>query len=140
MVNQLFNNPRVMVLSAAVLGLLGMVPGMPNLVFLLFTAALLALAWRLRGREQQAPKVKEPPLPQENPQAVEASWSDVQLEDPLGMEVGYRLIPMVDFQQNGELLGRIRGIRKNSLRIRAICHRWCIFVTTSNCRRPVTAF
>ncbi|AYM90880.1 flagellar biosynthesis protein FlhA [Serratia sp. 3ACOL1] len=112
MVNQLFNNPRVMVLSAGVLGLLGMVPGMPNLVFLLFTAALLALAWRLRGREQQAPKVKEPPLPQENPQAVEACWSDVQLEDPLGMEVGYRLIPMVDFQQNGELLGRIRGIRK----------------------------
>ena len=48
----------------------------------------------------------------DNPQAAEASWADVQLEDPLGMEVGYRLIPMVDFQQNGELLGRIRGIRK----------------------------
>jgi flagellar biosynthesis protein FlhA len=112
MVGQLFNNPRVMLLSAAVLGLLGMVPGMPNLVFLLFTAALLGLAWWLRGRDQQAPKEQEAPITQDNPQAVEASWSDVQLEDPLGMEVGYRLIPMVDFQQNGELLGRIRGIRK----------------------------
>jgi flagellar biosynthesis protein FlhA len=43
---------------------------------------------------------------------VEASWRDVQLEDTLGMEVGYRLIPMVDSQQDGELLGRIRSIRK----------------------------
>ncbi len=112
MVGQLFNNPRVMLLSAGVLGLLGLVPGMPNLVFLLFTAALLGLAWWLRGREQQAPRAVEEPVMPDNPQAAEASWADVQLEDPLGMEVGYRLIPMVDFQQNGELLGRIRGIRK----------------------------
>ena len=113
MVGQLFNNPRVMLLSAGVLGLLGLVPGMPNLVFLLFTAGLLGLAWWLRGREQQAPRQPETSAaPQDNPQALEASWSDVQLEDPLGMEVGYRLIPMVDFQQDGELLGRIRSIRK----------------------------
>lgn len=130
MVGQLFNNPRVMLLSAGVLGLLGLVPGMPNLVFLLFTAALLGLAWWLRGREQQAPRTVEAPVAQENPQASEASWSDVQMEDPLGLEVGYRLIPMVDFQQNGELLGRIRGIRKNSPRIWATCRRWCTSATT----------
>ncbi|ALB55372.1 flagellar biosynthesis protein FlhA [Cronobacter universalis] len=112
MVGQLFNNPRVMVLSAAVLGLLGMVPGMPNLVFLLFTAALLGLAWWMRGRDQQAPAAPAPVIQQDNPQAVEATWNDVQLEDSLGMEVGYRLIPMVDMQQDGELLGRIRSIRK----------------------------
>ncbi|CNC50881.1 flagellar biosynthesis protein FlhA [Yersinia enterocolitica] len=112
MVTQLFNNPRVMVLSAAVLGLLGMVPGMPNFVFLLFTAALLALAWRLRGKQSQQPAAAEAPVMQDQQPATEATWSDVQLEDPLGMEVGYRLIPMVDFQQNGELLGRIRSIRK----------------------------
>ncbi|HDX9049932.1 TPA: flagellar biosynthesis protein FlhA [Yersinia enterocolitica] len=112
MVTQLFNNPRVMVLSAVVLGLLGMVPGMPNFVFLLFTAALLALAWRLRGKQSQQPAAAEAPVMQDQQQATEATWSDVQLEDPLGMEVGYRLIPMVDFQQNGELLGRIRSIRK----------------------------
>lgn len=112
MVGQLFSNPRVMLLSAAVLGLLGMVPGMPNLVFLLFTAALLGLAWWMRGRETQ-PKAEPAPVKMpENTQAVEATWNDVQLEDSLGMEVGYRLIPMVDFQQDGELLGRIRSIRK----------------------------
>lgn len=113
MVTQLFSNPRVMLLSACVLGLLGMVPGMPNFVFLLFTGALLALAWWMRGRQMASPEAPAAPVkPQENPQAVEATWNDVQLEDSLGMEVGYRLIPMVDFQQDGELLGRIRSIRK----------------------------
>ncbi|XBS68385.1 flagellar biosynthesis protein FlhA [Acerihabitans sp. KWT182] len=112
MVGQLFNNPKVMMLCAGVLGLLGLVPGMPNMVFLLFTAMLLGLAWWLRGRGTVAPAPSALPARHEENQAKEASWSDVQLEDPLGMEVGYRLIPMVDFQQNGELLGRIRSIRK----------------------------
>lgn len=111
MVNQLFSNPSVMLLSAAVLGLLGLVPGMPNLVFLLFTAGLLGLAWWIRGREQK-PAEPKPVKMAENNTVVEATWNDVQLEDSLGMEVGYRLIPMVDFQQDGELLGRIRSIRK----------------------------
>ncbi|UQY42691.1 flagellar biosynthesis protein FlhA [Erwinia sp. PK3-005] len=113
MVTQLFSNPRVMMLSAGVLGLLGLVPGMPNLVFLLFTAALLGLAWWQRGREMQPKPVAQPlPRAQETAATVEATWGDVQLEDSLGMEVGYRLIPMVDQQQDGELLGRIRSIRK----------------------------
>ena len=112
MVNQLFSNPRVMILSASVLGLLGLVPGMPNLVFLLFTAALLGIAYWISKREgRAAPSQAEQVVP-EAPPVVEATWEDVQLEDPLGLEVGYRLIPMVDFQQNGELLGRIRSIRK----------------------------
>ncbi|ETS30145.1 flagellar biosynthesis protein FlhA [Photorhabdus khanii NC19] len=112
MVTQLFNNPRVLMLSAGVLGLLGMVPGMPNFVFLLFTAALAGLGWYLYRRADGPVMNTEKPKVEEQQQASEASWSDVQLEDPLGMEVGYRLIPMVDFRQNGELLGRISGIRK----------------------------
>ena len=112
MVTQLFNNPRVMVLSAAVIGLIGLVPGMPNFVFLLFTASLLGLAWWMRGEQQKEPVMQPIPASMEKHQVIEASWSDVQLEDPLGMEVGYRLIPMVDAQQDGELLGRIRSIRK----------------------------
>ena len=115
MVSQLFSNPRVLMLSGGVIGLLGLVPGMPNFVFLLFTAALLGLAWWLRGREIKPKSSAEPTSlvkTQETPATVEASWKDVQLEDSLGLEVGYRLIPMVDHLQNGELLGRIRSIRK----------------------------
>ncbi|WP_035343006.1 MULTISPECIES: flagellar biosynthesis protein FlhA [Dickeya] len=114
MVTQLFNNPQVMVLSAAVLGMIGLVPGMPNFVFLLFTGLLLGIAWLIKKGERKAEfeSAQTASAVPTSPQIVEASWSDVQLEDPLGMEVGYRLIPMVDFQQNGELLGRIRSIRK----------------------------
>ncbi|WP_312046500.1 flagellar biosynthesis protein FlhA [Erwinia sp.] len=114
MVTQLFKNPRVMMLSAGVLGLLGLIPGMPNLVFLLFTAALLGLAWYMRGQETKPKAAPQSSMVKstETPVNMEASWTDVQLEDTLGMEVGYRLIPMVDNTQDGELLGRIRSIRK----------------------------
>lgn len=118
MVSQLFNNPRVMLLAAGVIGLLGVIPGMPNLVFLLFTAALLGLAWWLRGQQMEEQSGAKRPLSKdksevsEATQAPEASWSDVELEDVLGLEVGYRLIPMVDNAQDGQLLTRIRGIRK----------------------------
>ena len=140
MVGQLFSNPRVMLLAAAVLGLLGLVPGMPNLVFLLFTAGLLGLAWWMRGRETQPAADPVPVKMPENTQAVEATWNDVQLEDSLGMEVGYRLIPMVDFQQDGELLGRIRSIRKKFAQDMASCRRWFTSVTIWICRLHATVF
>ncbi|MBF8221187.1 flagellar biosynthesis protein FlhA [Halomonas sp. 328] len=113
MISQLFVNPQVMILAACVMGLLGLVPGMPNFVFLVFTALLGGLAWLLIKRQQDA-LVQEaesapPPPPQEAP---EASWDDVQLVDTLGLEVGHRLIPLVDQRQDGELLGRIKSVRK----------------------------
>ncbi len=120
MVSQLFTSPRVLVLAAGVIGLLGMIPGMPNFVFLLFTAGLLGIAWWLRGR-QIAPKAQSGARTQSDDKAMaeaeamqvnEATWSDVQMEDVLGLEVGYRLIPMVDQAQQGQLLTRVRGIRK----------------------------
>lgn len=117
MVGQLFTSPRVIVLAAGVIGLLGLIPGMPNFVFLLFTAALLGIAWWLRGREGDVIKsgsVQADADAAENEvaQVNEATWSDVQMEDTLGLEVGYRLIPMVDHEQQGQLLTRVRGIRK----------------------------
>ncbi|HGE6930570.1 TPA: flagellar biosynthesis protein FlhA [Enterobacter cloacae] len=118
MVGQLFTSPRVIVLAAGVIGLLGLIPGMPNFVFLLFTAALLGVAWWLRGREGEAKKTggaqadASDATEAEMAQVHEATWSDVQMEDTLGLEVGYRLIPMVDHEQQGQLLTRVRGIRK----------------------------
>lgn len=117
MVGQLFTSPRVLALSAAVIGLLGLIPGMPNLVFLLFTSSLLGIAWWLRGQEGKAKKtgaaLSAPTRAEADvAQVNEATWSDVQMEDVLGLEVGYRLIPMVDHEQQGQLLTRVRGIRK----------------------------
>lgn len=117
MVGQLFTSPRVIVLAAGVIGMLGMIPGMPNFVFLLFTVMLLAIAWWLRGREGETKKsstaqANSDITDAEVAQVNEATWSDVQMEDMLGLEVGYRLIPMVDHEQQGQLLTRVRGIRK----------------------------
>ncbi|EQA1637412.1 flagellar biosynthesis protein FlhA [Enterobacter hormaechei] len=117
MVGQLFTSPRVLALSAAVIGLLGLIPGMPNLVFLLCTSSLLGIAWWLRGQEGKAKKTGAAPSAPTRAEADvaqvnEATWSDVQMEDVLGLEVGYRLIPMVDHEQQGQLLTRVRGIRK----------------------------
>lgn len=115
MVSQLFNNPRVMLLSAGVLGLIGLIPGMPNFVFLLFTAALAGLGWHLVRKAKQSAHISDDSQIQQFKDAnkvVEATWDDVQLEDLLAMEVGYRLIPLVDNEQQGELLGRLRGLRK----------------------------
>ncbi len=113
MLGQLFVNPQVLVLAACVMGLLGLVPGMPNFVFLLFTALLGGLAWWMaRRKENQLAEEAINTAPPPAQEAPEASWDDVQLVDTLGLEVGHRLIPLVDHRQNGELLGRIKSVRK----------------------------
>ncbi|MDD3328580.1 MAG: flagellar biosynthesis protein FlhA [Zoogloea sp.] len=116
-IGQVFSNPQVLVLTAAILGILGLIPGMPNFVFLLLASGLGYMAWRgglkaPEAAEEEAPSAA-PVIP---PESQDASWSDVTPVDVLGLEVGYRLIPMVDKGQDGELLKRIRGLRKKFAR------------------------
>ena len=109
---QMFRNGRALGIAAAIVALLGIIPGMPNLVFLLIASSMGWLAWKMLKTEKQVVEtpVKVAPAPVQ--EAMEASWSDVAPLDVLGLEVGYRLIPLVDKSQDGELLRRIRGIRK----------------------------
>ncbi|NTV09436.1 MAG: flagellar biosynthesis protein FlhA [Zoogloea sp.] len=113
-IGQVFSNPQVMILTAAILGIMGLIPGMPNMVFLLLAGSLGALAYmRSKRIAEEAQEVPQEVAPMElPPESQEASWSDVVPVDVLGLEVGYRLIPMVDKGQDGELLKRIRGLRK----------------------------
>ncbi|WP_281718955.1 flagellar biosynthesis protein FlhA [Pandoraea apista] len=114
-VSQLFSNPQVLGITAAILGLMGLIPGMPHFAFLLLAVGLGALArWQFRKAEAAKVQATRPtPVAAAAPAEVaEASWDDVALVDPLGLEVGYRLIPLVDRNQDGELLKRIKGIRK----------------------------
>ena len=109
---QMFRNAKVIGITAAIVGFLGLIPGMPNLVFLLLASALGWFAWKMAQNQKrivETPVQVAPPPVQE---ALEASWNDVAPLDVLGLEVGYRLIPLVDKSQDGELLRRIRGIRK----------------------------
>jgi flagellar biosynthesis protein FlhA len=112
-ISQLFNNPKLLYLTAAIIGLLGLIPGMPNFVFLLLASGLAAMAWQMDRRERTAARpVAVAVAPAATREAQEATWADVTPLDVLGLEVGYRLIPLVDKSQDGELLRRIRGIRK----------------------------
>jgi len=118
MLGQMFANSQVLYITAGVIGLIGIIPNMPHFAFLLIAASLAGLAWALeRSKQKQAEMAfDEPDLADaqqltETPLA-EVSWKDVQAVDPVGLEVGYRLIPLVDRAQDGELLRRVRGIRK----------------------------
>ena len=110
---QLFNNPKSLGVTAAILGIMGIIPGMPNVAFLTLAVICGLGAFWIR---QSQHKLKEAVTPVEEapqrPESTELSWDDVQPLDAVGLEVGYRLIPMVDKQQGGELMPRIRGVRK----------------------------
>jgi flagellar biosynthesis protein FlhA len=114
LIGQLFRQPQVMMLTAAIIGTMGLIPGMPHFAFLLLAGALGGLAYYLSQKTEKAAALEQAevaaaPVVTESP---EASWEDVAQVDVLGMEVGYRLISLVDKAQDGDLLRRIKGIRK----------------------------
>jgi flagellar biosynthesis protein FlhA len=114
--SQLFSNPRVLFLTAAIIGVMGLIPNMPHVAFLLLAGTFGGIGWTMYRRDVEAKKAstREPNQAQVQAKAAaaEASWEDVSMVDQLGLEVGYRLIPLVDHSQNGELLHRIRSLRK----------------------------
>ncbi len=108
---QVFSSPRSLAIVAGVLAVLGIIPGMPHIVFGLISAGLAWGAWALHRRQlaaKNAPRPAPPP-PEAN---AEATWDDLQPVDTLGLEVGYRLIALVDKQRQGDLLTRIKGVRR----------------------------
>ena len=116
LVFQMFDNPKALMITAAILGVMGIVPGMPHFAFLTLAVAAGAGAYLIDKRQKQ--KEKEPALPakaEDGSEPIsqrELSWDDVQPVDIIGLEVGYRLIPLVDRDQGGELLERVKGVRK----------------------------
>ena len=115
MIGQLFAKPQALVLTGGIIGVMGLVPGMPHIAFLLLAAAMGGMAWVVRQRsvareEQAAASAASASAPV--PETQDVSWSDVAPVDTLGLEVGYRLIPLVDQAQDGELLRRIKAIRR----------------------------
>ncbi|MCV3282682.1 flagellar biosynthesis protein FlhA [Aeromonas veronii] len=114
---QLFDNPKALIISAGILLMMGLVPGMPHFAFLSLGALAAAGAWWLLRREKlaaaKAAKGELLPATAEQPhEQKELSWDDVMPVDTIGLEVGYQLIPLVDRNQGGELLNRIKGVRK----------------------------
>ncbi|MFL6707299.1 MAG: flagellar biosynthesis protein FlhA [Massilia sp.] len=118
--NQLFAKPQVLYITGGIIGGMGLIPGMPNLVFLMIGGGLCGTAYLITKKRAAAPAVEEAAAAAAAATAAaapaaeseEASWQDIMPVDTLGLEVGYRLIPLVDKAQGGELLKRIKGIRK----------------------------
>ncbi|WP_426700471.1 flagellar biosynthesis protein FlhA [Rhodanobacter sp. Col0626] len=116
-IGQVFGQPRALGVAAVVLIVMGVIPGMPNMAFLLLGAACGGAAWLLLKREREtraklAGSVAEAPTATAPAERLELGWEDVASVDPLGLEVGYRLIPLVDVHQGGELMGRIKSVRR----------------------------
>ncbi|MDB6086065.1 MAG: flagellar biosynthesis protein FlhA [Gammaproteobacteria bacterium] len=112
--SQVLGQPRALGVTGGILALLGVIPGMPNLVFLSMATGCGVGAYLL-GKKRMSEKTaaaKTPALPATPLEQRELSWDDVEPVDLIGLEVGYRLIPLVDRNQGGELMGRIKGVRK----------------------------
>lgn len=113
-VTQLFDNPKTLVVSAGIIGAVGLVPGMPNLTFLGLAGIAGGAAYWFSSRREH-PAEAPPAEPTARPPAPkELGWDDIPMVDPLGLEIGYRLIPLVDAEQGGQLMERIKGVRKKA--------------------------
>ncbi len=113
LVTQLFSNAKVVYVTAGIIGGMGAIPGMPHFAFLMLAALLAGMAYVIAEQKKAADAT---PVIIEKPEVIsetdEASWDDVTPVDLIGLEVGYRLIPLVDKTQGGDLLKRIKGLRK----------------------------
>ena len=108
-VQQMFVSPRVLGITAAIMGILGIIPGMPHLVFIGISIVLGYAAWVLANRPEPSTDTDTPaPAASDG----EATWDDLQPVDQLGLELGYRLIALVDKNRQGDLLTRIKAVRR----------------------------
>jgi flagellar biosynthesis protein FlhA len=107
---QLFKDQRALIITAVLIGMLGVVPGMPNLVFLTLGAGLGGYAWFARHKYVELPQPETSSTGADKP--AELSWDDVRTTDILGLEVGFGLIPLVDARQGGKLPDRIKAVRR----------------------------
>ncbi len=117
-VKQMFGSSKALYVAAGVMTIMGIVPGMPHFSFLSLAALLGGLAYFLEYQKKRTPKQKQVTQGKEGgeenvpAEVKDLSWDDVAPVDMLGLEVGYRLIPLVDKTQGGELLARIKGVRR----------------------------
>lgn len=118
---QMFDSPKALAVSAGLMLVMGLVPGMPHLSFIslaLVAGGIAYLVWRKQNmvKVQALAEVQRQqdllPSPQRALETKELGWDDVTPIDMIGLEVGYRLIPLVDRNQGGQLLARIKGVRK----------------------------
>ena len=106
-------NPTALNLSAAILAIIGLVPGMPHMVFLVLALVTAGLAWRITNKvdvPEATPAEQAAQAALDEPK--ELDWDDVDQVDLIGLEIGYGLIPLVNPETGGQLMNRVKGVRK----------------------------
>ncbi|MGI9280190.1 MAG: flagellar biosynthesis protein FlhA [Endozoicomonas sp.] len=114
--DQMFSSPKALSVTATIIIVMGLVPGMPHLAFLSLGGAVGVMAWWAYKKNQMAQDQETSEDQEQKADTTEAgqlTWDDVPPVDPLGLELGYRLITLVDDKQGGKLLTQVKGIRKN---------------------------
>lgn len=112
---QMLSSPKALILTGAIVAIIGIVPGMPHFPFLSLSALIFLMAWWVNKRQQDKPDDPQSPQPKD-PDDTPWSWGDVPPVDTLGLELGYRLISLADEKQGGQLLSQIKGVRKTQSR------------------------
>ncbi len=116
LVKQLFEDPKSLTVTSGILLIIGLIPGMPNLAFLSLAmvcgVAAYLIKQKIKLKEKSVRIESEIKTEADSTEVRDLNWDDVTPVDPVGLEVGYRLIPMVDKAQGGQLMGRIKGVRK----------------------------
>ena len=109
---QLFTNPKVLNITAMIIGGMGLIPGMPNLAFLLLAMTLAGIAYSLKSQSKKLLESESQAKKEETQESVDATWDDVRPVDALSLEIGFRLVPLVDLRHGGDLIKRIKALRK----------------------------
>ena len=111
-----FGNSLALVIGGGILVLLGLVPGMPTLIFLSLGFGSIGFAiWLSNNADSDSSSaLSESKFTADvtDPMLEELSWDDVEHVDLVGLDVGYGLIPLVNPETGGQLLPRVKGIRK----------------------------
>ncbi len=106
------SNPSALFIGAGILAVLGLVPGMPHMVFLTLALATAGLGLMVIQKEEHV-AVETEQLAAATPEAPkELDWDDVDQVDLIGLEIGYGLIPLVNPETGGQLMPRVKGVRK----------------------------
>ncbi len=118
-VSQLLDNPRTLMITAVLMLAMGLIPGMPHIAFISLGLVIAGIGYLYKkGGLAPKPVKEQEKIAKESQQRVtqeahkELGWEDVNVVDTIGLEIGYRLIPLVDNQQGGKLMERIKGVRK----------------------------
>ena len=117
LVTQLFMKAQVLYITAGIVGGLGMIPGMPHLAFLFLALLIGGTAYYFQNKPPVTADAEVEAAAVINPDMEEVTWQDVVPVQALCLEVGYRLVPLVDKNQNGDLFRRIRGVRRKFTQI-----------------------